>query len=179
MNTIKANDKVMVPVIGAVSVVVPALVAFLIFKSKPSGDTTGFVTFLPTLNAIINSTVSLLLILGLVWIKKGRMGLHKTAMMSAFFLSILFLVSYIIYHYTATHVTFGGEGAVKGIYLFILASHILLSVAIVPLAIFAIYRALAGQMQKHRKIVKFAWPIWFYVSVTGVVVYLMAHVFYA
>lgn len=169
----------MVPVIGIVSVVVPALVAFLIFKSKPSGDTPNFVNFLPTVNAIINSTVTLLLVLGLIWIKKGRMGLHKIAMLTAFALSALFLISYIIYHYSATHVTFGGEGAVKGIYLFILASHIILSAVIVPLAIFAIYRALAGQMEKHRKIVKFAWPIWFYVSVTGVVVYLMAHVFYA
>lgn len=163
----------------ALSVVVPAVVALLIFMSRSETTVSTGTSFLPTLNAIINSTVTLLLIAGLVFIKRGKREMHRGAMIGAFILSIVFLVSYIIYHYTASHVSFGGEGAIKGIYLFILFSHILLSVIIVPLALLSIYRAIQGQFQKHRKVVKWAWPIWLYVSVTGVLVYLMAHVIYA
>ncbi len=177
MSTLKSNDRLFVPLIGILSIVVPLVVAYLLFGEKPNGDVFGDVSFLPTLNAIINSTVSVLLVLGLVFIKKKQIKLHRFVMLAAFVLSTLFLVSYIIYHYGAESIPYRGEGAAKVIYLIILASHIILSVIVLPLAFFSIYRGLTSQIEKHRKITKWSWPIWLYVSVTGVIVYLMAHVY--
>lgn len=177
MSAIKSNDRFFVPLIGVLSIVVPLVVAFLIFGPEGNQDIFGDVSFLPTLNAIINSTVSVLLILGLVFIRKKQMKLHRFVMLSAFVLSTLFLISYIIYHYSAQSTPYGGEGAVKVVYGFILLTHIVLSVVVLPLAFFALYRGLTGQYAKHKKITRWAWPIWLYVSVTGVVVYLMAHIY--
>jgi putative membrane protein len=167
----------MVPMIGALSVIVPLLVSILLYVDLGDTSSLGDVTFLPTLNAVINSTVAILLVLGLIFIKQRMIALHRLMMVSAFALSVVFLVSYITYHYVHGDVKYGGEGALKVIYLVILISHILCSMAVVPLALFALYRAFAGQLEKHRKIVRYAWPIWFYVSVTGVIVYLFAHVY--
>jgi putative membrane protein len=177
VSTTKINDKWMVPVIGTVSVLIPIVVSILLFADLGDASVLGDVTFLPTLNAILNSTVSVLLLLALVFIKRKMVNLHKVMTTSAFVLSAVFLISYVIYHYAHGGVKYGGEGAMKAVYLFILFSHILLSVAVVPLAMMAILRGVQGKWPEHRKIVKFAWPIWFYVSVTGVVVYLFAHVF--
>jgi putative membrane protein len=167
----------MVPMIGALSVIVPLLVSILLYVDLGDTSSLSDVTFLPTLNAVINSTVAILLVLGLIFIKQRMIALHRLMMVSAFALSVVFLVSYITYHYVHGDVKYGGEGALKVIYLVILISHILCSMAVVPLALFALYRAFAGQLEKHRKIVRYAWPIWFYVSVTGVIVYLFAHVY--
>lgn len=177
MSTLKTNDKIFVPLIGVLSIVVPLVVAFLIYGNKPQADIFGDVSFLPLLNAIINSTVTVLLVLGLVFIKQRKMNLHKTTMMSAFVLSCLFLVSYIIYHYGAESIPYNGSGLSKIIYFVILISHILLSVVIVPLALFSIYRGITNQFSKHKKLTRWTLPIWLYVSVTGVIVYLMAHEF--
>lgn len=180
MSTLKSNDRFFVPLIGSLSVIVPLVVAFLIFGDKPDGNILGDVSFLPTLNAIINSTVSILLVLGLVFIKQKKPKLHRFVMLSAFVLSALFLVSYIIYHYSADSVPYGQKGVYttdKIIYLIILATHILLSIVVLPLAFLSIYRGLTAQFVKHKKITRWAWPIWLYVSITGVVVYLMAHVY--
>lgn len=177
MSTLKKNDKFWVPLIGVLSVVVPGLVAAAIFIDKSQADLFGDVSFLPTLNAIINFTVSVLLVLGLVFIKKQQIKLHRFVMVTALVLSALFLVSYLVYHYGAQSVKYNGEGFAKGAYLLILLTHIVLSVVVVPLALLAVYRAFSDQLAKHRKITRWTWPIWFYVSVTGVVVYLMAHVF--
>ena len=177
MSTLKSNDRLYVPLIGTLSVLVPLVVAFLIFGYKPNADIFGDVSFLPTLNAIINSTVSVLLVVGLILIKRKQIKLHRFVMLAAFVLSTLFLVSYIIYHYGAESVPYQGEGAAKVIYLIILGTHILLSMIVLPLAFFSIYRGLTSQLVKHKKITRWAWPIWLYVSVTGVIVYLMAHVY--
>lgn len=177
MSTIKTNDKVFVPLIGLLSVVVPLLVAALLLLDRPLLDIFGDVSFLPTLNAILNSAVAVLLVLGLVFIRRKQIKLHRFVMISAFVLSSLFLISYVIYHSQAQSVPYGGEGASKVIYLIILLSHIVLSVAIVPLALFSIYRGVTSQFEKHKKITRWAWPIWLYVAVTGVIVYLMAHVY--
>ena len=98
-------------------------------------------------------------------------------MLSAVGLSVLFLAGYLFYHYVAGDVKYNGVGTVRNFYFVILISHILLSIAVVPLVLFAVVRGLNNQVQSHKKIVKFAWPIWFYVAVTGVIVYLMAHPF--
>lgn len=156
---------------------VPALVAFLLFADFGGRTLVGDVSFLPAMNAGINSTVSVLLVLALVFVRKGNIQAHKTSMVLALILSTFFLVSYVVYHYANADVKYGGEGAMKVLYLIILFSHILLSIAVVPLALFAVYRGLSGQIAQHKKVVRWAWPIWLYVSVTGVIVYLFAHVF--
>lgn len=170
------NDRIMVPLIGVLSVLIPLVVAFLILVPSPTTDIVFDASFLPRLNAIFNSTVTVLLILGYIFIRRRKYGLHKLMMLSAFFLSVLFLISYVTYHYVSEEIRFGGEGAIRYIYFFILATHILLSMAIVPLALFSIYRGLRGQNQRHRRIVRWTLPLWLYVSVTGVLVYLFVHV---
>lgn len=179
MSTLKQNDKIIVPVILTLSVVVPALVAFLMFSVKFDGDVmlSGVIRKLPAVNAVINTAVSILLILGLVFVRQKKFKLHKYAMVTALILSVFFLVSYVIYHGAFGDVKYGGTGVIKVIYLFILFTHIVLSVAVVPLALFAVYRGLTHQLDRHKKIVRWAWPIWLYVSVTGPIVYLMVHVF--
>jgi putative membrane protein len=99
-------------------------------------------------------------------------------MLSAFILSSIFLVSYVVYHYTFPPTKFGGEGFVRSIYFFILITHIVLATTIVPLALFAIYFALSNQIVKHKKVTKFTLPIWIYVSITGVIVYLLMSPYY-
>jgi putative membrane protein len=177
LNTIKGNDRLFVPLIAGLSVLVPALVALLLFADLGGKALVGELKFLPALNAGINSTVSVLLVAALVLVKRGKINLHRAVMLTALVLSIFFLVSYVLYHYAEGDVKYRGEGLIKGVYLFILISHILLSIAVVPLALFAVYRGLSGSIARHKKIVRWAWPIWFYVSVTGVCVYLFAHVF--
>ena len=137
----------------------------------------GEYSFLPLLNALINSTVAILLCVGYYFIRRKQWKLHRTMMLSALVLSVLFLVSYIIYHSGPGHVKYNGTGITRTIYLSILFSHILLSVVVVPLALLSVYRGLSGMTQKHRQIAKITLPIWLYVAVTGVVVYLMAHPF--
>jgi putative membrane protein len=137
----------------------------------------GDVSWLPMMNACINSAVSVLLVLGLVFVRRRKIAAHKTAMVLALVLSVFFLVSYVLYHAVAGDVKYGGTGFLKYTYYFILLTHILLSIAVVPLALFSVYRGLSNAIDKHKRIVRWAWPIWLYVSVTGVIVYLFAHVF--
>jgi putative membrane protein len=177
MSTLKTNDKLIVPLIAALSVVVPALIAVLLFADLGGSRLIGDVSFLPAMNAGINSTVSILLIMALYFIRRKNIAAHKTVMVSALVLSIFFLVSYVLYHSAHGDVKYGGTGFWKGTYFFVLGTHILLSMAVVPLALFAVYRGLSNSVARHKKIVRWAWPIWLYVSITGVIVYLFAHVF--
>jgi putative membrane protein len=174
---LKTNDKFFVPLIATLSVVVPALIAFLLFSDFGGSAMVGDLSFLPAMNAGINSSVSILLVVALVFIKRGNIKAHKTTMITALVLSIFFLVSYVLYHGANGDVKYGGTGALKITYYIILFSHILLSMAVVPLALLATYRGLSNSIVSHKKIVRWAWPIWLYVSVTGVIVYLFAHVF--
>jgi putative membrane protein len=177
MSTLRSNDSLYVPLIAALSVVVPALVAVLLFADLGGKALVGDVSFLPAMNAGINSAVTILLLLAMYFVRKGNIAAHKTSMVTALVLSIFFLVSYVLYHYAQGDVKYGGTGGLKVLYLFILFTHIVLSVAVVPLALFSVYRGLSNSIDKHKKIVRYAWPIWLYVSVTGVIVYLFAHVF--
>lgn len=129
-------------------------------------------------NAVINSLVSLLLLAGLFSAKAGRWNLHRRVMMLAMVLSILFLVSYILHHLFAGETTYGGQGAIKVVYYIILATHILLAGLSLPFILFTAFRALKAEYPAHRKLAKRVWPVWFYVSVTGVVVYLMISPYY-
>jgi putative membrane protein len=143
-------------------------------------------------NAVINSIVSVLLLIALVAVKRKNYILHKNIMMTAMFLSVLFLVSYICHHLFAGETRFGDfnhDGMVSGIekaaagnsrliYYIILGTHIPLAGIILPFILFSAYRALTGEFDKHKKLVRITWPVWFYVAVTGVVVYWMIHPYY-
>ena len=130
---------------------------------------------LPTLNAALNGTSAVLLTLGYLFIRRKKVDLHKACMVSAFVTSTLFLVSYLIYHYHAGSKPFPGEGWTRPVYFAILISHVMLATVTLPLAIVTLARGLRGRFEKHRRIARWALPIWLYVSVTGVVVYLMLY----
>jgi putative membrane protein len=131
-----------------------------------------------TINAVINSCVSVLLIAGMVAIKGRNFQLHKKLMLSAMVLSMLFLVSYICHHLFAGDTKFGGEGSVRYVYYFILITHIILAAIILPFILFTTYRAMIAEWPQHRRLAKITWPIWLYVSITGVVVYFMISPYY-
>ncbi|MCS7189656.1 MAG: DUF420 domain-containing protein [Bacteroidia bacterium] len=162
--------------IWGVSIVIPLVVVILL--NLPRIDIGIETTFIPHMNALINTTVTILLAVGYFLIRRRLIELHRKVMLTAFGLSILFLVSYVLYHLTHEEVRFGGEGWVRIIYLFILITHIGLSLFIVPLALFTIYPALLGEYRNHRKLARWTLPLWLYVSVTGVLVYLFLSPYY-
>lgn len=134
--------------------------------------------WLPTLNAALNSLATLLLVAGWVFIRRGQWRAHRAAMVAAFVVSALFLASYLTYHAVVGHVPFAGQGAVRPVYFAILLTHILLAVAVPVLAIAMFVLALRGRWEAHRRLGRITMPIWLYVSVTGVVIYLMLYHFY-
>lgn len=131
--------------------------------------------FLPTLNAVLNAASALLLVCGWLLIRRGRKAAHRRVMLSAFVTSTLFLVSYLVYHYQVGTVRFRGAGSIRAAYLGILATHTVLAAAVPPLAVITLARGLRGRFGPHRRIARWALPIWLYVSVTGVVVYAMLY----
>jgi putative membrane protein len=177
-SSLSTSDKGIIRWISVIAVVVPVLVAVLLFMPSKIDVASDWVYFLPHLNAVINSAATVALIAGVVFIKKGNIQYHRAAMTAAFGLGAIFLVSYVIYHATAESTTFGGEGWIRPVYYFILITHIVLAaVALFPILL-AYYYGHTDQRAKHIKIVKFAFPIWLYVTVTGVVVYLMISPYY-
>jgi putative membrane protein len=131
------------------------------------------------INAVINSIVAVLLLTGLLAVKLKEYMVHKWIMITSIILSSLFLISYICHHLLAPETKFGGAGTIRYIYFFILGTHILLAGIILPLVLFTAYRALVGEYAKHKKLVRITWPVWFYVAVTGVIVYWMISPYYA
>ena len=164
-------------VIWAISIGIPLIVIVLL--SLPRVDVGFDTSFIPRLNALINTAVSVLLVVGYVLIRQGRRDLHQKVMLTAFGLSVLFLVLYVVYHLTHEEVRYGGEGLWRVVYLFILITHIGLSVFIVPMALFTLRPALLGQYGAHRKLARWTFPLWLYVSVTGVMVYVFLAPYYA
>ncbi|WP_226390551.1 DUF420 domain-containing protein [Penaeicola halotolerans] len=181
MSTLSSNqvDKKYSRLIAIVSVLIPIVVAVLLFVPAKLSLSAEWVYLLPKINAVINSLTSVLLILGFIFIKKKMINQHRAVMSSAFVLGALFLVSYVVYHASAPSTSFGGEGAIRTIYYVVLLSHILLAAIVVPFVLFAFYFALTQKIEKHKKIVKWTFPIWLYVSVTGVIVYLMISPYYS
>ena len=172
--TVKYNDKVFLPLIWVVSIVVPILVGILMTPGLIPKLGLSFQSVLPKINAGINSTVSVLLVLGIVFIKQGKKELHKRMMLSAFTLSALFLVVYVLYDLSAGQRPFCEESWVSApVYYTILVSLVFLSVTIIPLASFSIYRALNENFTKHKRMARITFPLWLYVSVTVVLVYFM------
>jgi putative membrane protein len=163
----------------AVSIVIPVVVAILFgVKLKDLGYNVEPLSFLPPVYAAINGVTAIVLVAAVMAIKKGNRKLHERLMTSAIALSIAFLVMYVAYHMTADSTKFGGEGVVRYVYFFILVTHILLSIAVIPLVLITYVRTLASKFDKHKKIAKITFPIWLYVAVTGVVVYLMISPYY-
>ncbi|MCG8585717.1 MAG: DUF420 domain-containing protein [Pirellulales bacterium] len=136
------------------------------------------ISYLPIVNASLNTLCTVLLIVGYVLIKQGRVTAHKRAMLAAFGVSCVFLVSYLVYHYYHGHTTFKHPQPVRGVYLTILVSHIVLAAAVPVLAIWTIWLGLKDRRVKHRKVARWTLPIWLYVSVTGVVIYVMLYHLY-
>jgi putative membrane protein len=175
--SIQKNDKLANVLIIVFSIVVFVAVVFL-SRIKVDLDLPFDVHIFAKVNAIINSAVSFLLLVGLLAVKRSRYALHKKVMLTAMVLSFLFLVSYICHHLLSDSTSFGGEGAIKIVYYIILISHILLAAIILPFILFTSYRALVAEWPGHKKLARITWPIWFYVSVTGVIVYLMISPYY-
>ncbi|MGB3467957.1 MAG: DUF420 domain-containing protein [Cyclobacteriaceae bacterium] len=191
MNRINSN-KSTVTIIAIISVIIPVAVAVLIYLPQKQNFLGEWVNGIPAFNAFINTLTSILLLSALVAIKQGNIKLHRALMTAAFVVGAVFLVSYILYHLSVPSTMFGdlnkdGElsdpekleaGNLRYAYYFVLLSHILLSIVVVPLVLMAFYFALTEKIEKHKKIVKFTFPIWLYVSVTGVLTYLLISPYY-
>lgn len=190
--TWKKNDRRAIVLITTFSIVVFVAVSAL-SRVKLNVDLGFDVHVFAKANAIINSAVAGLLVCGLIAVKSRRFFLHKHIMLTAMFLSILFLVSYICHHLFAGEAKFGdvdhdgiltasekaAAGNLRFIYYFILGTHIPLAGIVLPFILFTAYRALIGEFEKHKKLVRITWPLWFYVAVTGVIVYVMISPYYA
>jgi putative membrane protein len=162
-------------VITTLSVLIPLAVAALFsIDPIPGYDT----RFLPPVYASINGLTAILLVLSWRAIRKGRRQVHERIMKTCIGLSAAFLALYVLYHMTNPSTPFGGQGWIRPVYYFLLLTHILLSVAVVPLVLFSFSRALSGRFDRHRKLARFALPLWLYVAVSGVLVYLMIAPYY-
>ena len=191
--TLTKNDSKAKWLIGIISVIVFCTVTVLGKYNLAGKVTLPFdVHIFALINACLNGCVAFLLVLGLVTVKQKKYQLHKSIMLLALLLSVLFLVSYICHHLFAGETVFGEIDGIKGlseseiaavgstrsIYLLILLTHIPLAGLVLPFILLAAYRALTGEFAQHKKLVRYVWPIWFYVAVTGVIVYLMISPYY-
>ena len=161
--------------IVVLSIAIPLVVAVLFFVKIPNATP---LPFLPPIYATINGLTAVLLVAAVIAVKQGKLKLHENLMKGAIACSLLFLVMYVAYHMTTPATKFGDEGNIKYLYYFILLTHILLSIAIIPMVLITYVRALAERFDKHKKIAKITFPLWLYVAVTGVVVYLMISPYY-
>ncbi len=179
MSNITEKEKKYQKWIVVLSIAIPVVVAILFgVKLKDYGVDVEPLTFLPPIYASINGLTAIVLILAVLQIKKGNRKMHERLMKFAILLSVLFLVMYVAYHMTSDSTSYGGEGAIRYVYFFILITHIVLSIVIIPLVLFTYVRALAERFNKHKKLAKITFPIWLYVAITGVVVYLMISPYY-
>lgn len=163
--------------INVLAFVIPVVVAILL-GLRQKVDLGSWTKILPHVNAVINSITAILLIAGFVFVKNKNIIAHRRAMTAAFVLGSLFLVGYVLYHLSNESTPFGGEGLIRPVYYFLLISHIVLSIVVVWFVLRAIYFAYSNQIAEHKKVVKWAFPIWLYVSITGVIVYLLISPYY-
>lgn len=163
------------PLITIVSIAIPLVVAILFGVRIPNVEP---LRMLPPIYATINGITALLLITALWAIKNKRIALHVTLMKVSIFLSLLFLVMYVAYHMTSDSTPYGGEGFIRYVYFFILITHIVLSIGIIPMVLITYVRAISKHFGAHKKIARITFPIWLYIAITGVVVYLMIAPYY-
>lgn len=168
------DDKKYNKLIIALSIIIPVAVAIL-FGVKLDLE---LPVFLPPIYATINAITACVLILAVVQIKKGNRKGHEKLMKLAIILSCVFLVMYVLYHMTSDSTKFGGEGAIKYIYYSILLTHVLLSIIVIPFVLITYVRAITNNIVKHKKIAKITFPLWLYVAITGVIVYVMISPYY-
>lgn len=162
------------------SVAIPVVVAILFgVNLRDLGYDVKPLTFLPPIYATINGVTAVLLVWAVVAIKNGNRRLHETLVKICIGCSVAFLGMYVAYHMTSESTPYGGEGFIRYVYFFILISHILLSIIIIPFVLITYVRGMAGSFARHRKIAKITFPLWLYVAVTGVIVYLMISPYYA
>lgn len=179
MNNKQATKKVDLekkfrPLVIFLSILVPLLVGILSGVKIPGYDT----SFLPPIYASINAITAVILILAVISIKKGKRKLHEKLMKLAIACSMLFFIGYIIYHMTSSSTPYGGPKNTAIIYYTLLLSHILLSIAVIPLVLLTYLKGWAGNFESHKKFARFTFPIWLYVAVTGVIVYIMISPYY-
>lgn len=175
MDAIAKKERNFNRIITVVSIVVPLVVAILFGVKIPGVERMGF---LPPIYASINGLTAVLLVVAVIAIKNGKKQLHQNIMTSCIVLSLLFLILYIAYHMTSDSTSYGGQGMLRYVYYFILVSHIILSIGIIPLVLKTYARAYLTKYEAHRKLAKITFPIWLYVAITGVVVYLMISPYY-
>ena len=161
--------------IWIISVVVPVAVAVLFTVRIPGVERMGF---LPPIYATINALTAVILIISVIQIKKGNRKNHEFLMKTAILLSLLFLLLYIAYHMTSDSTKYGGDGIVKYLYYFILITHIMLSITVIPFVLITYVRAITGKFEKHKAIARITFPLWLYVAITGVIVYVMISPYY-
>ncbi|MFC2127999.1 DUF420 domain-containing protein [Bacteroidota bacterium] len=169
-----SSEKKYNKLIVVLSVVIPLAVAVL-FGVKIDME---LPVFLPPIYAAINAITAVLLVVAVFQVKKGNIKIHESLMKVAIVFSVLFLVLYVLYHMTSDSTEYEGEGVLRYVYFFILISHILLSIVVIPFVLITYVRAITNNIELHKKIAKYTFPLWLYVTVTGVVVYLMISPFY-
>lgn len=157
---------------AAISLVALALLTWILILREPSGDSSAL-AFMPAVNATMNALASSFLVAGWVAIRRGKRELHRALMLSAFGASALFLVGYLVYHWVHGDTRYPADAPLRGLYLAVLASHVLLSIVALPMVLATFGLALRGRLEKHRKLARWTLPIWLYVSATGVAVFLM------
>jgi len=135
-------------------------------------------SFLPPIYAMTNALTAILLVLAVIMIKQGKRKMHELFMKSAIVLSVLFLLMYIAYHMTSESTSYGGEGMLQYVYYFILLTHIVLSIVVIPFVLITYVRAISGNFERHKKIARITFPLWLYVAITGVIVYIMIAPYY-
>jgi putative membrane protein len=174
------NEKKYNKLIIALSVIIPLAVAALFgINLRKLGFDVQPLTFLPPIYASINAITAILLVVSLWAIKNKKRSLHEVLNKTAIGCSVLFLVMYVAYHMTSDSTPYGGEGFIRYVYFFILITHIALSIVVIPFVLITYVRAITNNFERHKKIAKITFPIWLYVAVTGVIVYLMISPYYA
>ena len=168
------GDRVALSIIGVLSLTIVGVVGVLLLAHDPGRRWSAEVAALPALNAALNATCAALLVVGWVAIRRRRIGLHRACMLAACAASALF-VSYVVYHAVSGSRPFGGQGWIRVVYFPILVSHVVLAAVMVPFVLTTVYRALSGQFDRHVPLARRTLPVWLYVSVTGVLVYLLLY----
>ena len=173
----KENEKVKkyTPWVWTLSIAIPVVVAILFLIKIPNVEP---LTFLPPVYAFINAITAIFLTIAYIAIKRKKIILHERLMKISIGLSVIFLVMYVAYHMTSDPTPYGGEGIIRSVYYFILISHVILSIGIIPLVLVTYVRAISKLFADHKKIARYTFPIWMYIAVTGVIVYLMISPYY-
>ncbi len=166
-------------IIWTLSVIIPLAVAALFgINLQKMGYDVEPLSFLPPIYATINGLTAVCLVIAVGAIKRGNVKMHENLIKLCMVFSSLFLLMYVAYHMTSTSTSYGGEGAIKYVYFFILVTHIILSIVIIPFVLFTFVRGIAGAYERHKKLARITYPMWLYVAVTGVIVYLMISPYY-